>query len=248
MQATETRDEPAVTIDRKGEYRIDCYVRASVPGPTRSRIAAVTDHLQRLDATDVIADYRIRQWPPERHVAETSEAATPPRHELVAAFERWAREHGYSLEPAFRRRELPSWPLGHESDETCERVRVPVVALALRDDDDGSTSTTESESEVNAESVPDLDSLDGVVPYTEPSSIDGRRTYTVDEWLEAVESDWIESGIRTAESGPVSESDPDPEPESGSGSGSGSGFESRSESVSVFDSEYRSILGGRHQR
>ena len=240
MRATETRDEPAVTIDRKGEYRIDCYVRATVPGPTRKRVTAVTDHLQRLDANDVIADYRVRQWPPERHVAETSAGTTPPRHELVSAFEQWAQQRGYSLEPAFRRRDVPSWPLGRQNAETCERVRVPVVALALYDR--AAEPASASESEPEPVSVPDSESLDGVVPYTERSPTENRRTYTVDEWLEAVESEWSESIARASES----EADPD----LGSGADFESDFESESESESVsnFDSEYRSILGGQHQR
>lgn len=185
MRATET-DAPTVAIDRDEEYRIECYVRATVPGPTRKRITSVTDRLRRLDANDVIADYRIRQWPPERYVAAASEGA-PPRRELVSAFEQWARQHDCSLEPAFRRREVPSWPLGHESAETCERVRVPVVALALYDDADAARSGSEQKPK------PDLESLEGVVPYTEQSSAERDRTYTVDEWLSAVESEWCDA-------------------------------------------------------
>lgn len=214
MQATEIPDASGVTIDRNGEYRIECYVRGTVPGPTRQRVRAVTDHLRRLHSSDVIADYRIRQWPPERHVAETS-GTTPLRHELVSAFEQWAERNGYSLEPAFRRRELPSWPLGSERAETCERVRVPVVALALYDDADGSTASTSER-----ESAPDVESLDGVVPFTEQSPGEG-RTYTVDEWLSAIDTEGGDV---------VSDTD--------TGTGTGTGTRSS-------DSTQQSALGGR---
>lgn len=206
MQATERRDDPspAVAIDRKGEYRIDCYVRGAVPGPTRERIAAVTARLQRLHASDVVADYRVRQWPPERHVAESSGTTAASRSELVDAFERWADDRGHSLEPAFRRRERPAWPLGREDGQTCERVRVPVVALAVYADEDRTAAEPTLDRDSESASEPDLTAaaLRGVVPYTERARAGDGRTYSVGEWLSAVESAWREELVSEADAEP----------------------------------------------
>lgn len=213
MQAAEPRDGPVVTIDRKGTYRVDCYVRGTVPAPTRGRISAVTSRLRRLEAADVVAECRVQQWPPERHIVDASEGAEPPRRTLVAAFERWADEHGHSLEPAFRRRELPAWPLDHEDGETGERVRVPVVALALSETEveaesktttaDGTASepAVDSKAEAKPGPTPTLNpaALEGVVPYTERARAGDGRTYTVSDWLDAVEAEWQEAITRVAD-------------------------------------------------
>lgn len=203
MQAAEPRDGPAVTIDRKGSYRVDCYVRGTVPAPTRGRISAVTGRLRRLAAADIIDECRVRQWPPERHIVDPSEGAEPPRRALVAAFERWADEHGHSLEPAFRRRELPAWPLDHEDGETGERVRVPVVALALSEVEAEATTADGAASEPAVESgtdpTPNPEALEGVVPYTERARAGDGRTYTVSDWLDAIEAEWQEAITRVAD-------------------------------------------------
>jgi hypothetical protein len=95
----------------------------------------------------------------------------PTRDEL---FEQWAEQHDYTLEPAFRRNEIPTSPLGLRSNETHERVRVPFVAVALY--------------EADTENGSDTEALRGVVPYTEGSNTVEDRTYTIQEWLSALEA------------------------------------------------------------
>lgn len=197
MHATESRSPtlPAVAADRRGELRVDCYVRPRMPGPTGDRIAAVVERLQRLDEADAIAAYRIAQWPAEHHVAaETDDTQRPTRQELVTEFECWAEQRGYSLEPTFRRRTLPSWPLGSDDAERRERVRVPVVALALYDVTRLDGETQQVGRNADAPVPPETDALCGVVPYTDSSGADEqRRNCAVTEWLSAAETRWCDS-------------------------------------------------------
>ncbi|WP_246998459.1 HTH domain-containing protein [Halosolutus gelatinilyticus] len=172
---------PPVAIDPDDDLRVECYVRATVPGPIVERVEAVVDRLHRLRERGPIVDYRVTRWPAGRHAdVETADRDGPTRNELGAAFERWADRHDHSIEPAFRRAEIPSSPLGFENDGSRERVRVPVVALVLYEHGEGGTTEPNS--------LVDADALRGVVPYTERPNTDDERTYAVGEWLSAVET------------------------------------------------------------
>ncbi|QCC59317.1 hypothetical protein DVR14_12050 [Natrinema thermotolerans] len=167
-EVTMSDREPAVSLiadpDTGGAIGVDCYVRSSVPAAVSERIAAVTERLRTLRDRGYVDELRIDQWP--------SQHATGPmrtRDELVAEFERWADRHDYCLEPGFRRRTVPRSPFGVDVDSH-ERVRVPLVALALYED------------------AGDGETLRAVLPCTELSYTGDERTYTVDEWLTAVET------------------------------------------------------------
>ncbi|WP_226482854.1 HTH domain-containing protein [Natrinema amylolyticum] len=179
MPAGDLAESPIVPTETQTDLRVDCYVRSTVPGPTAETITAIVNRLQQLCDRGHINTHQLRPWPPERHaVVETDDTRESTRRELVAEFERWAERHGVTLEPAFRRQEIPPSPLGIGSDEPRERVRVPLVALALYEDDP-------TETETGPETAP----LRGVVPYTEQPRTDAARTYTVNEWLTAVGAD-----------------------------------------------------------
>lgn len=172
---------PAVDLEADGPLRIDCYVRPSLPVAVTETVNGVVERLERLADADRIADYRLTHWPPECHAIDaTATDRSRTRDELVTVFERWASHQNLSLEPAFRRREVPVSPFGAETDESRERVRVPVVALAVRRDD---------ESYGSPGAALDPETLEGVVPYTERPQSDRSKTYTVDEWLTIVGPD-----------------------------------------------------------
>lgn len=177
MPASNVSTSPIVPTETETDLRVDCYVRSAVPGPTAETITTIVNRLQQLCDQGNSSAYRLHPWPPERHaVVETDDTHEPTRHGLVAEFERWADQHGVTLEPAFRRQEVPPSPLGMSSDEPRERIRVPLVALALYEDE----SAAEDQEKA---------SLQGVVPYTEQPRTDAAQTYTVDEWLTAVGTD-----------------------------------------------------------
>lgn len=173
MPASDFVGLPGAVVDPAHSLRVDCYVRSSVPGPIAETIDTVVDRLEHLSEHDRITEYEATCWPPERDaITEAVDAWERTRAELVAEFERWADRNGYSLDPGFRRVEVPSSPSGLGTGEPRERIRVPIVALAIRDVDD-------VEADANA--------LRGVVPCSD-SPGDDARTYTVDEWLSAIET------------------------------------------------------------
>lgn len=155
-----TEDTEPVATEPREDLRVECYVRSNVSAASVRQIEAIVERIQELEEADFVADYDVVQWPPEHRTPAQSDAVEETRGEIVAEFEHWADRNGCSLEPAFRRREVPSSLVG--PDEPREDVRVPLVALVLHD---GRT-----------------DELRGVVPYT-----DEERTYTVDDWLTAAE-------------------------------------------------------------
>lgn len=174
----DTTSTPAVDVDTRTDLRVDCYVRASIPPAVTGTVNDVVERLRHLGERGLIADHRVVHWPPEtRSIAEPADDSEQTRDDLVTEFERWATRHGHSLEPAFRRQQIPSAPFDLGSEGPSERVRVPLVALAIHED--------ETETELGAKT--EAESLRGVIPYTERPRTDDSRTYTVREWLSIVE-------------------------------------------------------------
>ncbi|WP_408958933.1 HTH domain-containing protein [Natrinema sp. 74] len=174
MSSSEFAASPVVDIDPHDSLRVDCYVRSAVPAAVSGTIETVVERLRHLRDTGRVADCQIERWPPaHRALAGTNDDRGSARRDLVAEFERWAAQRDVTLEPAFRRRETPSSPLGIGSDSR-ERVRVPLVALSLYEDEP--TASGEG-------------TLRGVVPFTEESATGETRTHTVEEWLAAAETD-----------------------------------------------------------
>ncbi|MDQ2051560.1 hypothetical protein RBH26_13845 [Natronolimnohabitans sp. A-GB9] len=182
-------EAPAVDLESETSLRIDCYVRSDVPPTVTKTVNSVVERLQRLSDRDRIETYRVTHWPSECPAIEEATDDEPTRDDLVTAFEHWAARNGHSLEPAFRRREVPATSFGVETDQN-ERVRVPVIALAV-----SAADGDECAPETDAEST----SLQGVVPYTERTEPGRSRTYTVDEWLSIVESDGPGATARTSQ-------------------------------------------------
>lgn len=195
MSRGSSQSEWVVDPARLTDVRIDCYVRSTVPAALAETVETTIERVQRLYELDRIAGVGINTWPPThcgRGEASRPRSSCPG---LVAEFEHWADQRGVSLEPAFRRRHVPSSLPGIEFTEPREQFQLPMVALALYD----------SRS----------DSLRGVVPYTENPGRDNERTRTVGEWLDAVESievEWVEDELY-ADAGETTNSPPFPEGE-----------------------------------
>ena len=171
MSAGKRTAVPTATADPERSLRVDCYVRPTVSTAADGAIGRVVDRLERLQEDGAIDEYRIVRWPAQRRV----DGDRSTRSEIVAEFERWAERRGRSLEPAFRRQELPSSPLCPGAGPR-ERVRVPIVTLTLYEYDESEESDDDGSATVR-----------GVVPHTDRTASGTDRTYTVEEWLSAAE-------------------------------------------------------------
>jgi hypothetical protein len=145
---------------------VTCYVRGDVTAPSRRQIEAVRRRLETLGETSLVADVRVRQWPPRRH-ATGAGADITTCDALVERFEQWADDSAYSLRPAIRRRSASQSLL--EDDPSAPGVCVPVMLLELE----------YAERETSGPA--------GVIPYTVPTDSGDAITYTVSDWLAAAE-------------------------------------------------------------
>jgi hypothetical protein len=162
-----TRIRHPIGIDGEEQLTVALYVRSDISAASRRQIDAVTERLRTLAQTPLLDDVRLEQWPPQQSIAQADGVRQSPRGELASEFEEWATRHGVSLRPAIRRQVVPSSLVG--AGDAYTEVRVPVMTLALY--------------------AEDADELRGVVPYTVGSQEEESTTYTVDDWLSAVESE-----------------------------------------------------------
>jgi hypothetical protein len=161
-------EDTLVGMDSLGSLSIDCYIRSNLSRVSERQVEVLLERLRELQEEGLVVDYETRQWPPKRHSVVEPQAAETTRSELFAKLESWADQRGYSLAPAFERRQIHSSLLGEEEPQ--EEIRVPIVTLVLSDE--------------ATEATP----LSGVVPYTTDPDSAERRTYTVDTWLQALEA------------------------------------------------------------
>ena len=166
MSASNPTAIPGIEATLEADVRVDCYVRSSVPAAVSERITALLERLRTLEEAGILAEVQVTQWPAEHVLGDTDQ---PTRDDLVAEFDEWASQRGYSLEPGFCWQQTAPSPLG--VDEPRESLRVPLVTLALYDATDDAA-----------------EHVRGVVPCTSAEQATAGRTYTVDEWLTAVET------------------------------------------------------------
>lgn len=144
---------------------IELYVRADSPAVIGERFNAVIDRLEQLQDEGTITAYRLRQWPPRgsgRVASREPVSSFSSRQEILAEFDAWAERHGYTLQPAFRRKRNVT--LGRD-EESAEHYRVPLLTLACYE---GET-------------------LHGIIPCA-----DGQHTYTVADFLAVREpGNWV---------------------------------------------------------
>ena len=146
--------------------RIDCYVRPKQSPALLKQTESVCNRLERLDAAGILEDFEVKQWPPAQQLPGETESAGTTRSAIIEDFEDWARENGFSLQPAFERTTVSPSPFGF--DQAREHIRVPQIALAL--------------------SEPATDELYGVLPCREEPGETQSQVYTVTQWLDALEA------------------------------------------------------------
>jgi hypothetical protein len=145
-----------------GDRRVELYLRGDTYG-TYERQQAILDRVRALLEGDVVAETSVEtDWQRVRtpeHDGRDGALAT------VAEFETWAVENGFSLEPAFERRQRSFLGL----EEVREVVVFPIASLAVYHG-------------------PDLQAVfpcaDGEITYSVQDCLDAFEDGTVEEWLE----------------------------------------------------------------
>lgn len=105
--------------------RIELRVRHAVQPPVQDRISEIRSTLDRLEASDRIADWEVVVW--GRLVDLDPETETTGHTETYVEFAAWAARNGYDLGPGFCRRRCTSLV----SSEEHPVVTVPLVSLAV---------------------------------------------------------------------------------------------------------------------
>lgn len=116
-----------MTSDRPTPRRVELRVRDRAPAPVLESIDEVVTRLRRLEADDRLDDLRFETWCGARSL----EVPGSPAVDVFETYWNWAIEAGYTLEPAFGRRERSS--IGSARSHT--ELVVPYVTVAVSDDE-----------------------------------------------------------------------------------------------------------------
>ncbi|MFB6189290.1 MAG: HTH domain-containing protein [Halapricum sp.] len=134
-----------------GQQRVELYVRADLPEPTRGRLAAISHRLDSLVADGQLASYTTTTWAKRTQVSTDGE-----QYSQYVSFLEWARSAGVELSPAFETRRCYSM----ETGECAEWLIYPVVCMAVYDDDDQLAAVYPHDGEQPRSVFDALDSLD----------------------------------------------------------------------------------------
>ncbi|WP_408958454.1 HTH domain-containing protein [Natrinema sp. 74] len=143
--------------DSPQTVRVEVFLRQCASPDVVDTLGETVARSRRLEQRDGHTDVRIKTWGSVCPAIESLSDSGRSVSVTVDAFQSWADREGYTLRPAFERRETAS-RFGRGA--TAEEIRVPVVCVAVYEDDD----------------------LECVAPCT-----DGDRTYTVEQCLDALE-------------------------------------------------------------
>ncbi|AGB38842.1 HTH domain-containing protein [Natronococcus occultus] len=113
-----------------GPVRVDLFVRADSAADTVERLSDLVARARRLEDRDTVAEVEVKTWTTVRPALEALSDSASSVSTTVATFQAWADRTGYSLAPAFARRETRS--LLHPGSST--ELRVPVASLAVYED------------------------------------------------------------------------------------------------------------------
>jgi glutathione S-transferase len=143
--------------------RVELYLRGDTYG-TYDRQQAILDRIRDLEADGTVADASVEaDWQRVRTPEQDSRDGALDTYE---EFVDWASENGYSLEPAFERRQR-----GYLGTDTVHDVVVfPVVSLAVYDGQD-------------LEAVFPASSAEGDVHFTVPDALEAFERGDLDDYL-----------------------------------------------------------------
>ncbi|QLG48023.1 HTH domain-containing protein [Natrinema halophilum] len=118
--------------DSSRTIRIELFLRKRVSADTVEVLRETVDRSRRLKEQDGNVDVHVETWSSTLPAIESLGDSERSVTLTVDAFQDWADREGYTLRPAFERRETPS-RLGHDP---VTEIRVPVVCVAVYVNDD----------------------------------------------------------------------------------------------------------------
>ena len=148
---------------------VELWCRFDVPPVVQRTRSTVCDRLRTLQSEGMIDEVSVNRWGSFLYLREGPVlSGSDPARDAFRAFERWASEYGFELEPAFERYDDTRLARNdHErlcdgtySPTSTQVIRLPIMSLAIYEGE----------------------RLVGVAP-----SSDGSQTYTVTEGLEVLE-------------------------------------------------------------
>lgn len=111
---------------------VEIWVRGEPQHCVSEAKKSICEEVDEIREADVIHSFDVHHW---SNVTETSGTATTSHEticrETITAFENWADEHGYTLEPAFQTRNVSSLVTERERSVLVP----PILSLAVYDGD-----------------------------------------------------------------------------------------------------------------
>ncbi|MFC4246716.1 HTH domain-containing protein [Natribaculum luteum] len=111
--------------------RVELRVRERIPASVADVVDDVVDRLGRLEADGEIAELQVSTWS-RRCGTDAVASVDTSVAAAVAEFRSWADRNGYTLRPAFDRRDVSSMVARTSRSE----LVVPMICLAVYEDDD----------------------------------------------------------------------------------------------------------------
>lgn len=109
--------------------RVVLYLQQHASAELVQRLRRTGARVRRLEA-DGIADVEIKTWAAVNPALEEFSDSGPSVSLTVKSFQAWADREGYTLRPAFARRETTSML----SSRPAAEIRVPIMCLAVYED------------------------------------------------------------------------------------------------------------------
>lgn len=107
------------------------YLRQHASGEIVQQLRRTVTRVRQLQA-DKIADVEIKTWAAVNPALEELSDSGPSVTLTVKSFQTWADREGYTLQPAFTRRETSSMLSSRSTTE----ITVPIMCLAVYEDSD----------------------------------------------------------------------------------------------------------------
>ncbi len=111
--------------------RVELRVRERIPASVADVVDDVVDRLRRLEGDGEITALRVETWGRQCETDAVASADTAVAS-TVAEFRSWADRNGYTLRPAFDRRDVSSMVARTSRSE----LVVPMICLAVYEDDE----------------------------------------------------------------------------------------------------------------